>query len=182
MVLHTHVKIGNEGMFDCEVPLNYSISEENDGALFFSNVSWSDFSFFRVVIQSIHLDQEYDKVPIWQEMREIFKNWNDGERITLWLFNRCWEIEIEWCNYNCMFGVGWSKFIKEAEICVGDSCIFECTCDRLEFNICIERHQDQDFSSVNPGDVDFIIFLDNSGDVEFSLNVRPNTQYIIKYV
>lgn len=90
-------------------------------------------------------------------MYEIFKNWNNGERITMWLFNKCWEVEIEWCNYYCMFGLGWSKFVEEVDIRIGDSCIFECTGNRLEFNICIERDEEHDFFIVNPGDFVFIL-------------------------
>lgn len=52
-----------------------------------------------------------------------------------------------------MFGIGWSNFVREAEIRVGDTCIFECTGNRLEFNICIERHEAYDFTVANLGSV-----------------------------
>lgn len=52
-------------------------------------------------------------------------------------------------NYCYRFGIWWSDFVKEAELCVGDTCIFECTGNRLEFNICIERHEAHDFTVAN---------------------------------
>lgn len=62
MVSHVDMKIEERNMVDFEVPLNSSLSEENDGALFFSNVCWSDFRFFNLVIQSVHMSQDYDHV------------------------------------------------------------------------------------------------------------------------
>lgn len=58
-----------------------------------------------------------------------------------------------------MFGAGWSKFVKEAGIHTGDICVFECIGNRLQFNICIERQEDHDFITVNPGDVVFSFFF-----------------------
>lgn len=94
-------------------------------------------------------------------MYSFFKNWSDGERITLWLFDECWKIEIKWCDYHCMFSTGWNNFVKETDLCLGDTCIFECTGRRLEFNICIERNEDHDFIIVNPGIVclSFLLYL-----------------------
>ncbi|KAK1363607.1 hypothetical protein POM88_039168 [Heracleum sosnowskyi] len=148
--LHSDVKNDEKHMVAFKVSRNDSIIEKKDGALFFFNVSWSDFSFFRLVIQSVHLNAEYDKVPICEDMYENFKNWNNGERITLWLLNKCWEVQIEWSDYYCMFGIGWSKFVKDADIGIGDTCIFECTGNRLKFNICIERGEVHDFIIGNP--------------------------------
>ncbi|KAK1372317.1 hypothetical protein POM88_028510 [Heracleum sosnowskyi] len=45
---------------------------------------------------------------------------------------------------------GWSEFLNEVGIRLGDTCIFECTGKRLEFNICFERQEDNDFIVVNP--------------------------------
>lgn len=61
-VCNVDFKLEGKDTVDFEIPLNHSIPEENGGALFFSNVSWSDFSFFRLMIQPIHLNQEHDKV------------------------------------------------------------------------------------------------------------------------
>ncbi|KAK1383536.1 hypothetical protein POM88_021271 [Heracleum sosnowskyi] len=149
-ILNSGANIKEKDMGVFKVPLNYSISEENDGALFFCNVSWSDFRFFRLVIRSVHLNWEYAKVHVPEEFHSIFRNWSNDERITLWLLNRCWEIEIVCCNYDCAFGIGWSEFLNEACIRLGDTCIFECTGKRLEFNFCFERQEDNDFIVVNP--------------------------------
>lgn len=92
-------------------------------------------------------------------MYGFYKNWRNGERITLRLFNKCWKVEIEWCKCQCLFGIGWSKFVKEADIRVDDTCIFECTGVRMEFNICIERHNDQYFITANPGFILTIFYL-----------------------
>ncbi|XP_074358649.1 uncharacterized protein LOC141697967 isoform X3 [Apium graveolens] len=60
----------------------------------------------------------------------------------------CWKVEIEWCKCQRVFSTGRSKFVKEADIRVGDSCFFECTGDRLEYNICIAREDDRSFKEL----------------------------------
>ncbi|XP_074342480.1 uncharacterized protein LOC141680050 [Apium graveolens] len=146
---HNDTKIEEKEAVNLEVPLNPFTTEELDGASLFFNVSWSDFHFFKLVILPVHLNGLYDKVPVSVKLYHIYKNWSNGERITVWLFNRCWKIEIEWCNYYFMFGRGWRKFVIETYIRLGDTCIFECTGNRYEFNICKERHEVHDFIIAN---------------------------------
>lgn len=77
-VLHTNVKTEDEFVNDVEVPIDESITEEKDRALFFSNASWSDFSFFKLMIQPIHLIKEYDKVVCNLNLfnYKSFSGWN----------------------------------------------------------------------------------------------------------
>lgn len=58
----TDVKIEEEFANDFEVLIDESIIEAKNSALFFFNASWSDFSFFKLVIRPIHLNKEVGKV------------------------------------------------------------------------------------------------------------------------
>lgn len=61
-VVQTDVKIEDKKVVDLVNSPNHFITNEKNGALFLFNVSWSDFSFFRLVIRSVHLNGLHNKV------------------------------------------------------------------------------------------------------------------------
>lgn len=86
-------------------------------------------------------------------MYHVFKKFKYGQKISLSLLKRKWEITIEYYNFNCLFGCGWSVCAKELELCLGDTCILEPTDNPCEFNICVFRHEKYDFAMFKPGRV-----------------------------
>ena len=88
-------------------------------------------------------------------MYHRLKKFRKGEKITLWLLEKKWEVVIEWYNHHCLLGSGWSLFARDVEFRGGDTCVFECTDDLLEYNVYVFRQEEYDSVMFNAG---YILF------------------------
>ncbi|KAK1360810.1 hypothetical protein POM88_045284 [Heracleum sosnowskyi] len=66
------------------------------------------------------------------------------EKVYLTFVERSWEIGIEWVAGKCYFGKGWSEFVTETELDVGDSLLlFKEPSSRYDnINVCIVKGKD----------------------------------------
>ncbi|KAK1405313.1 hypothetical protein POM88_004918 [Heracleum sosnowskyi] len=137
-------------MVDIKVFNNHSFIEERSGALLFFNVAYSGSGVFSFVVQSSHLNEEVGKVVVCEDLYHLLKKFRNVEKITLWLLKTKWEVGIEWYDYHCVLGNGWSLFARDLELCLGDTCIFESTNNALEFNVCVFKREEYDFVMFEP--------------------------------
>ncbi|KAK1387472.1 hypothetical protein POM88_015650 [Heracleum sosnowskyi] len=50
------------------------------------------------------------------EFESIYKNWKDGNKLTISLLERTWEIVVIWKYGRCMFGSGWYEFAVDTNL------------------------------------------------------------------
>ncbi|KAK3420100.1 hypothetical protein EUGRSUZ_G00890 [Eucalyptus grandis] len=101
----------------------------------------SEYPFFHVVILPNHI---YTKLNIpWKFMKTYIRG--DRRMVTLVNSGRSWEVKLHgYKRFQIAFlAAGWSAFVREARLCIGDACVFELIDrDNIVFRISI-------FSGVN---------------------------------
>lgn len=72
-------------------------------------------------------------------LEKLYKEWIDDSQIVLKLGNRCWDINIKRIGSSCILGRGWSKFVLDTEMVVGDLLVLykeSCLCTKV-LRVCI---------------------------------------------
>lgn len=90
-------------------------------------------------------------------MYNMYKHWNDGDRIELILCHKKWEIKIKKSGKYCLFGGSWGNFVEETELEAGDVVIFRTIEKKDQVFVCIFKANDIPTGKIKKG---INIFLD----------------------
>ncbi|KAK1389864.1 hypothetical protein POM88_018042 [Heracleum sosnowskyi] len=69
------------------------------------------------------IDQNARFLILDTEFESLYKNWKDGNKLTISLLERTWEIVVIWKYGRCMFGSGWYEFAVDTNLEDGDTLV-----------------------------------------------------------
>ncbi|KAK1384285.1 hypothetical protein POM88_022020 [Heracleum sosnowskyi] len=78
-------------------------------------------NYFEKKIKFFDIDENVNNTCLNLELENLYKDWKHVTMVYLTFVERSWEIGIEWVAGKCYFGKGWSEFVIETELDVGDS-------------------------------------------------------------
>ncbi|KAK1384936.1 hypothetical protein POM88_022671 [Heracleum sosnowskyi] len=101
-------------------------------------------NYFEKKIKFYDIDENVNNTCLNLELENLYKNWKYVTKVYLTFVERSWEIGIEWVAGKCYFGKGWSEFVTETELDVGDSLLlFKEPSSRYDnINVCIVKGKD----------------------------------------
>ncbi|KAK1396947.1 hypothetical protein POM88_006810 [Heracleum sosnowskyi] len=101
-------------------------------------------NYFEKKIKFYDIDENVNNTCLNLELENLYKNWKHVTKVYLTFVERSWEIGIEWVAGKCYFGKGWSEFVTETELYVGDSLLlFKEPSSRYDnINVCIVKGKD----------------------------------------
>ncbi|KAK1373883.1 hypothetical protein POM88_030076 [Heracleum sosnowskyi] len=92
-------------------------------ALWKFNVYTEFGKYFNIKIRKMDIDQNARFLILDTEFESLYKNWKDGNKLTISLLERTWEIVVIWKYGRCMFGSGWYEFAVDTNLEDGDTLV-----------------------------------------------------------
>ncbi|KAK1378623.1 hypothetical protein POM88_025367 [Heracleum sosnowskyi] len=146
----------------------WSLEYDKTHALWSFSSRHNYVNYFEKKIKFYDIDENVNNTCLNLELENLYKNWKHVTKVYLTFVERSWEIGIEWVAGKCYFGKGWSEFVTETELDVGDSLLlFKEPSSRYDnINVCIVKGKD---NVIDMSEGETVIFTMDSSNV---LNAR----------